>query len=109
MVQVEMRHLVSLHLNAARIGYTRTGEKRIGDFKDPGQRETAGQALLCAISRFYQREVLLRGARGSASAAVFVDKYEAGLAAKADERPQAAKRLLQQMGGVFLVKPEHSQ
>ena len=41
--QEEMKHMTSLHLNAARIGFTQDGERRVGPFKDAGQRESVGQ------------------------------------------------------------------
>ena len=54
-----MDHMVSLHLNAAKIGFTMRGEQRNGPYRDAGQREYIGQQLLQAISQFYHNHILL--------------------------------------------------
>lgn len=48
-----MLHIVSLHANGARMGLTKAGEPRIGEFRDTGQREFAGQVVLRALSDFF--------------------------------------------------------
>ena len=53
-----MEHMVSLHLNAAKLGFTQRGEQRNGPYRDAGQREYIGQQLLQAISQFYHRHIL---------------------------------------------------
>ena len=50
--------MVSLHLNAAKIGFTQRGEQRNGPYRDAGQREYIGQQLLQAISQFYHKHIL---------------------------------------------------
>ena len=42
--------MTSLHLNAARIGFTQDGERRVGPFRDAGKREFVGQVRFWAIN-----------------------------------------------------------
>lgn len=51
-MQTELDHMISLHVNGARMGFTKSGDIRVGNFRDAGQREFAGQLVLRAISRF---------------------------------------------------------
>ena len=51
-MQEEVKHMISLHINADRLGYTQQGDPRVGNFQDTRQREYAGQLVLQAISHF---------------------------------------------------------
>ena len=87
-----MKHLVSIHVNAVRIGFTREGEKRVGNFKDPGQREFCGQQLLAAVSRFV--------AAGSGGG----DSELKELERRADARLASAARMIGGMGSIFQAR-----
>ena len=50
--------MVSLHVNAAKIGFTKEGEQGNGPFRDAGQREFIGQQMVQAISTFYSRYII---------------------------------------------------
>lgn len=96
-MQEELSHFASLHFNVARIGFLRSGEKRIGDFKDAGQREEIGQILLQAIADFYGAAVLQ-------SEAVASDSDVSEAPKRAHARLSAAKQVIEGMGDVFLVR-----
>lgn len=57
-MQIEMQHMVSLHLNAAKIGFLRQNEQRNGPFSTAGQREHIGQQLLYALAILYRDSIL---------------------------------------------------
>ena len=96
-----MDHVISLHLNAAKIGFTQRGEQRNGPFRDAGHREFVGEQLLQAVSRFYHKRILSRSRVN--------DDWETADSSVADAILEEANRTVKRIAAFFDVSIELAQ